>query len=238
MIADSGHRGAYGLIDPETGVTTETGTLPLGTGATDDLEGVAVRGGKIHAITSAGWIRTYRRSGAGFALEDGPYAMGAIDLPPRGGAGDTPPAGNGVVCDGAVVNCGRNYEGLCLIDGPAAPCIGFAASKADGHLYCVVEHAGRLGVSFSPRIPIARAGVIADCAFAEDRSLWVGSNLFDAARVYEVVGWTDPSRARVRELASIGLGFPETLAVRGDTFYRASDAGGSPSLLARFRCRR
>ena len=48
-----------------------------------------------------------------------------------------------MVCPGKKVNCGRNYEGLCLAPAPRSPdCIGFAASRADGHAYCLSEQAG------------------------------------------------------------------------------------------------
>jgi hypothetical protein len=237
VIGDSGNNGAYVLVDPETGATVEQGKLPLG-GEGEDLEGIAVRGGRFYVITSPGWMRVYERKGSGFALLDGPYPLGPIDIEDKGGGmGDKPPKGNGMVCGAKNVNCGRNYEGLCLAPGPVSGrCIGFAAAKADGHLYCIVETGGKLAVEYSLSIKIARSGVIADCAFSEDGRLYVGSNLFDLANVYRITGWEDPAHAKVTRLGPLPSGFPETLAVRGDIFYRMSDTGGSPSAMKKYRC--
>jgi hypothetical protein len=234
-ISDSGNDGEYAVIDPDTGETRETGELPLG-GGTDDNEGVAIRGGKLLAITSPGWIRVWERKDKGFALVDGPYAIGPVDLPSKGG-GNKPPKTDGMVCPNEHSNCGRNYEGLCLAPEPTTShCVGFAASKADGHLYCLSEVAGRLVVEREGAIAIARPGVIADCAFSDDGRLFAGSNLFDIGAVYRVDGWREPATAKVERIAELAIGFPETLAVRGDIFYRMSDTGGSPSLMAKYRC--
>jgi outer membrane protein assembly factor BamB len=190
-------------------------------------------------VTSAGWIRAWTRSPGGFDLVDGPYPLGPVDLSDKGGIGDKPPAGTGMVCSVRGTNCGRNYEGLCLADNHArGPCIGFAASKADGHLYCIVEDNGKLAVKYAPRIAITRPGAIGDCAFADDGTLWVGSNLFDMSQVYRVDGWEAPETAKVIKIASLGIGFPETLAVRGDVIYRMSDTGVTPSLMTKHRCKR
>jgi len=234
-ISDSGNDGAYAIIDPESGATREQGQLPLGGGG-DDLEGLAARAGKLYAISSPGWIRVYRRSGAGFALADGPYPLGPVDLDDQGG-GNQPPKDTGMVCASRRVNCGRNYEGLCLAPGPVSgPCVGFAAAKADGHLYCVVERDGKLQVDRAASIEVARPGALSDCAFSEDGRLYAGTNLFDAGNVYRITGWEDPARAQVARIAPLLIGFPEALAVRGDVIYRMSDAGGAPSFMKKFRC--
>lgn len=241
VIGDSGNDGAYGLIDPETGATIEQGKLPLG-GDGEDLEGIAARGGRLYVITSPGWMRVYERKGSGFALVDGPYPLGPIDITERGSRwGDQPPKGTGMVCAAKDTNCGRNYEGLCLAPGAGSGsgsgrCIGFAAAKADGHLYCIVESGGRLAVEYRQSIKIARPGAIADCAFSDDGRLYVGSNLFDLGNVYRVTGWADPARAKVTRLGPLLIGFPETIAVRGDVFYRMSDTGGAPSAMKKYRC--
>ena len=237
VVGDSGNAGAYGLIDPDTGATIETGALPLSDEASDDIEGVSARGDRIYGITSSGWIRTWRRIAGGFELTDKPYPLGPIDLPDTKN-NDRAPRGDGMVCNGRVVNCGRNYEGLCLAPAPPSrDCIGFAASKADGHVYCLTESAGKLAVHHDRAIAIARPGTVADCAFNDDGSLWVGNNMFDLGRVYRVTHWDTPATAHVERVAALPLGFPETLAVRGDVVYRMSDMGGSPSMMARFRCR-
>ncbi|MBS1123389.1 MAG: hypothetical protein H6Q90_5617, partial [Deltaproteobacteria bacterium] len=149
----------------------------------------------------------------------------------------------GMACNPSRVNCGRNYEGLCLAPegAPAGTpagsrCVGFAAAKADGKLYCLVEHDGKLVADHARSIAIARPGVVADCAFSDDGTLYVGSNMFDLGEVYRVTGWQDPTTAKVRKFAELPIGFPETLAVRGDVVYRMSDMGGTPSMMVKYRC--
>lgn len=238
VISDSGNRGAYGIVDPETGATSETGRLPLPDDSID-LEGVAAQGGTLWAITSPGWVVAWQRAPGGWQRITEPYALGPIDLTgKRGAVGDRPPAGDGMVCDAGATNCGRNYEGLCLAPSKTASrCVGFAAAKADGHLYCLVERDGKLAVDRAGAIRIARPGVVADCAFSPSGALYVGSNLFDLGEVYAVDGWQEPASARVRSIAALGVGFPETLAVRDDVIYRMSDMGNrSPSAMKKFRC--
>jgi outer membrane protein assembly factor BamB len=237
VVSDSGNHGAYGIVDPGTGATIETGTLPLSSEASDDIEGLAARGGEIYGLTSSGWIRVWRRRTRGFDLVGKPYPLGPVDLPDRKN-NDRPPKTDGMVCSGPAVNCGRNYEGLCLARAPhSAACIGFAASKADGHLYCLTEGAGKLVVHRDRSIAVSRPGTLADCAFGDDDTLWVGNNLFDLGNVYRVAHWDDPAHATVAPVGALAIGFPETIAARGDVVYRMSDMGGAPSLMARYRCR-
>lgn len=241
VISDSGNQGAYGIVDPTSGTTLEVGRLPLGE-AGQDIEGLASRGGLVHGVTSSGWIRAWRRTPTddGFELAGAAYPLGPVDLPDTRPREDRPPDGTGMVCGARVTNCGRNYEGLCLVDPAHArgPCVGFVAAKADGHLYCVEERDGALVATHAHRIAIGRPGTLADCAFGDDGTLWAGANLFDASSVYRVDGWDTPATATVTRLASLGVGFPEVLAVRGDVFYRMSDTGGGPSLMAAYRCTR
>jgi hypothetical protein len=235
VVSDSGNDGAYGIVDPETGATIETGELPLSNATSDDVEGVAVRGDLVHGITSSGWILVWRRKGKGFERVGEPYPLGPVDLPDTAN-NNRAPAGDGMVCNARVVNCGRNYEGLCLAPAPPGDCVGFAASKADGHLYCLTDQAGKLVVDRRRAIAIARPGALADCAFGDDGTLWVGSNMFDLGNVYRVAGWDDPAHATVERVASLAIGFPELIAARGDVVYRMSDMGGAPSLMTRHRC--
>jgi len=240
VASDSGNAGKYAIVDAETGEKVETGTLPLGE-AGDDIEGLANRGDRIAGVTSSGWIREWKRIPGGFELPEPAYPLGPVDLSDKGGGmGDRPPSGTGMVCGARATNCGRNYEGLCLVDPAHAkgPCVGFAASKADGHLYCIVEEAGKLAVKYASRIAITRPGALGDCAFGDDGTLWAGSNLFDMSRVYRIDDWATPEAAKAIAIAPLGIGFPETLAVRGDVIYRMSDTGGAPSLMTKFRCRR
>ena len=240
VISDSGNKGKYAIVDADSGNTLEEGVLPLGDGG-DDLEGIAARGGLYHVISSPGFVRSYKRADKSFELVDAPYPLGPIDIEDKGGGmGDKPPKGTGMVCGAKHVNCGRNYEGICLAPASAindsVRCIGFAASKADGHLYCLIEDRGKLVVQYPQSIRIARPGVVGDCAFSDDGKLYVGSNLFDAGNVYRVDGWQDPNTAKVTTVGAIGIGFPETLAVRGDVFYRMSDTGVAPSMMRKVRC--
>ncbi len=238
VVGDSGNHGAYGIIDPDTGATIETGKLPLSDDASDDLEGLSAIGDRFYGLTSSGWISVWRRQGKGFELVEKPYPLGPVDLPDTR-RHDRPPNGDGMVCGARAINCGRNYEGLCLA--PAAHgggCVGFAASKADGHLYCLTEESGKLVVHRDRAIAITRPGALADCTFADDGAVWAASNLFDISRVYRVTHWEDPAAAQVEPIGPLPIGFPELIAVRGDVVYRMSDMGVAPSLMARFRCRR
>jgi hypothetical protein len=235
VVGDSGRHGAYAVLDPETGETREEGTLPLGD-AGDDLEGLAGRGDRLYGLTSSGWLRAWTRAGKGFTLVDGPTPIGPVTLSDKQG----PPEGTGMVCGAKATNCGRDYEGLCLVDPAHAkgPCAGFAAARADGHLYCLEERDGRFVATHELRVPITRPGALADCAFADDGTLWAGANLLGLAQVWRIDGWDAPATATVTPFMQLGAGFPEVLAVRGDVFYRMSDLGGAPSLLAKYRCTR
>lgn len=238
VISDSGNDGAYALLDPETGKTLEQGKFPLGA-AGPDIEGLAARGDRVFGVTSSGWLRAWERSGQGFKLVLGPNPLGAVDLPDKSFK-LAPPPGTGMVCGPKKSNCGRDYEGLCLVD-PAqqkGSCVGFVASRADGHLYCLVDQNGTYVAKYEQRIAITKPGSLADCAFADDGTLWVGSNMLGFSQVYRIDGWDTPKTAKVVPFAKIGVGFAEVLAVRGDVFYRMSDTGGAPSLLAKFRCKR
>jgi hypothetical protein len=124
-----------------------------------------------------------------------------------------------------------------LPTGDRGGCVGLVAAKADGHAYCVVERDGRLAVDRTRKLAVAEPGQLADCAFAlEGGSVYVGNNAFGASRVARIDRWDDPARAQIVAIGELAVGFPEALAVRGDTFYRFSDTGGAPSRLAKFRC--
>ncbi|MFN0253387.1 MAG: hypothetical protein ACKV2T_41335 [Kofleriaceae bacterium] len=237
VVSDSGNDGAYAVIDPETGVTREEGKLPLGA-AGADTEGIAAKDGLLYGVTSSGWIRVWKRSGKGFELAQDAYALGPVDLPDKTSK-LSPPEGTGMVCGAKVGNCGRDYEGLCLANQPPAganACVGFVASRADGHVYCLEQHDGKLRVIHGKSVKIGKSGTLADCAFSDDDRLLVGANLFGTDQVVVVEGWADPATAKVVPLAPIGVGFPEVIAARGDIVYRMSDTGGAPSLMARYRC--
>lgn len=237
VVSDSGNDGKYGVVDPDTGTTREEGKLPLGR-AGADIEGVAAKDGLLYGVTSSGWMRVWKRAGKGFELAQDAYPLGPVDLPDKKSKLSAPD-GTGMVCGAKVGNCGRDYEGLCLANKPPSgehACVGFVASRADGHLYCLEQHDKELRVIHDKSITIGKSGTLADCAFSDDDRLLVGANLFGTDEVVVVEGWAEPASAKVKELAPIGVGFPEVIAARGDTIWRMSDTGGAPSLMARYRC--
>jgi hypothetical protein len=211
VVADSGNDGEYVVLDPDTGETREQGKLPLGKGGDgDDIEGFTEHGGKLYGLTSFGEMRVWRRKGKGFELEEGPYRIGDETQ--------------------------LNYEGLALAAKPQAGCAGFACSKADGSVYCLAEQDGHYAVDEARRIDVTKEGALADCTFDERDQLWVGNNVFGSDQVFRIDGWRDTGSAKVVPTNAFGVGFPEVIAVRGDVIYRLSDTGGSPSLIAKFRC--
>jgi hypothetical protein len=219
VVADSGHTGEYVLLDPETGSTIERGKLPLGTPG-DDIEGLATHDDTLYGLTSDGWMRAWKREGKAFELVAGPYAIGI--------------EADGTTCK-PKTRCAINYEGLALASKPLE-CAGFACSKGDGHLYCLVESDGRYTIDRARRIHVTREGVVGDCAFDDADRLWVGNNVFGLAQVFRVDGWGTPQTATVVSTNAFGAGNPEVIAGRGNILYRMSDMGGAPSLIAKFRC--
>lgn len=208
VISDSGNDGAYGIVDPGSGETLAQGKIAPGEHG-DDFEGVATRGGKLYALLSNGFYVIITQDGETFTASP-PLSLGPYD---------------------------KNFEGICLDDtGGAGACIGFAASKADGSLYCLVDRAGALAIDPPRTIAITGKNKLADCAIDEHGTLWAGGNMFELGRIYRVDDWRDPAHARVTALGPLGPGNPEVLAVRGDVLYRMSDTNGAPSLMAKFRC--
>jgi outer membrane protein assembly factor BamB len=220
--SDSGNDGDYVIISAETGTVIEKGKLPLGTRG-DDVEGFAARGGLLYGLTSSGWMRVWKRTGSGFELTDGPYAIAAVD--------------EKLACVVDDSNCGKNYEGLALAPSPTGPCAGFACSKDDGHLYCLTEKDGKLALDPTRSITAdKRSGVLADCAFSPKGTLYAANNMFGNSTVYRIDGWADPATAKVVPIGDLGLGFPEAIAASDGLIYRLSDTGGSPSMMVKFRC--
>lgn len=233
VIGDSGHGGAYVEIDATTGALLRRGNLPLGEGAGDDVEGLATDGQRLWGLTSAGWLRAWERDGDHFRLVLGPYSV------ERRGP-----------CKFDEVNCGHDFEGLCLrpagtVDGQG--CVGFAASRAESALFCLTAVAAPpegAGPGVGPWLTLAvregkskphpgpeltRKRALADCAIAGDGAVWTGDNLLGGAMVrrLDAPSWQ----------GALGVGFPEAMALAPDgVVYRFSDAGGSPSLAARYRC--
>jgi hypothetical protein len=223
VISDSGNRGAYVIVDAESGETREQGAVPLGD-TSDDLEGLDARDGILYGLVSSGYVYEWKRAGAGFSLVRPPYAIGGADF----------------TCAPKGINCAKNYEGLCLVPRGSphtdARCTGFAASKTDGHLWCVVDAGGRLAIDPSRSIAVTRRKELADCAFDDRGGLWAGGNIYTFDAVYRVERWWEPEHAEVVGLGSVGVGNSEVIAVRGDTMYRMSDTNSAPSMMAKFRC--
>jgi hypothetical protein len=146
VVGDSGNHGAYGLVDPETGATTEQGALPLGD-ASDDLEGVSARDSLLYGLTSGGWMRVWKRVDHGFALVAGPYAIGKMDtgLAKQHQLHETPVTSDGIACDAHAFNCGHDFEGLALLASPpaAGSCVGVVVAKADGVVDCLTTASSR-----------------------------------------------------------------------------------------------
>ncbi len=220
VVADSGHDGEYLVIDDADGRVLDSGKLPLGAAGGDDLEGLTSDGDRIWAITSSGWLRAWRaRPTGGFELVVAAYRVDDEDP-----------------CPVDAVNCGLNYEGLCLAPAvvPAAAlggCRGFAAAKATGDLVCLVADGDRWRADPTRSIHVGAREVLAACDITADGTVWTGDNLFGGSTVRRIVG------GAITDSVHLGDGFPEAMAVApAGTIYRFSDTGGAPSRIAAYRC--
>lgn len=221
VVADSGHNGGFGIVDPESGATGVQGKLPLGKGAGDDIEGLAARGQRMFGVTSSGFMREWEWQNGAFVLVAGPYPISAKAE---------------MMCDASKTNCGKNYEGLAIPPAPIAGCELVACSKEDGRAYCFATHGGLLEVTRSFEL-VDRKDILADCTFADTGAFFAGNNLFGLARVLRIDDVSRVADTQVIDMGPLGTGFPETIAVRGDIVYRMSDMGGTgPSLMLKFRC--
>jgi hypothetical protein len=235
VVGDSGRDGAAMAWSGAGG--TRSLVLPLDDKASDDLEGMAWQadpsGGRLYTLTSSGAVRRFVPDGAGGLRRDGE----AVRIGP-------PP----LSCDDLRgVNCGKNWEGLCLRNPAAhARCAGYAASKKETALYCVVrDDAGRLAVDLKrPPMVLAldrlvrREGVLSDCAFgavggpAED-VLLVTTNVFGGSQTYLV----DEATGRASSLGVVATASNEAIAVdREGALYAFLDDNGEISDAARFVC--
>lgn len=214
IVADSGHDGAYLEVD-QAGVVKAQGRLPIEDGG-DDLEGLARDGATIWGVTSSGWMRAWRRGADGYTRID----SFAIDER----------------CPPTSVNCGDNYEGLCLATATLPDgCDGYLAAKATGELVCLRRAGARFTRVADRRYRVSRPERLADCAIADDGTVWTGDNGFGLSAVRQWAIGADGAR-RLGQ-APLGLGFPEVVAIGPEaTIYRFSDLGGSPSLTWAYRC--
>jgi hypothetical protein len=234
-IGDSGRNGAAMAWSRAGG--TRSLVLPLDDKASDDLEGMAWQkdpsSARLDTLTSSGAVRAFVPDGKGGLRADGEtYRIGA---PPLSCA------------DLHGVNCGKNWEGLCLRSPSArARCAGYAASKTETALYCVLrDDAGRLSIDPQrPPMVLAlprltnREGVLSDCAFgapggpAED-VLLVTTNVFGGSQTYLV----DQATGRTSPLDVQGTLSNEAIAVdRDGAYYAFLDDNGETSVATRFAC--
>jgi hypothetical protein len=235
VVSDSGRRGAAMAWSKAGG--TRAIVLPLDALASDDLEGMAWLAsggsGQLYTLTSSGAVRSFVPDGAGgLSRYGGTYPIGAPPLS----------------CDDLrAINCNKNWEGLCLRRrDPRARCAGYAASKSETALYCVVRNdLGGLAIDPS-RPPLQldldrlsrRHGVLSDCAFgaaggpAED-VLLVTTNLFGGSQTYVV----DETTGTATPLDVQATASNEAIAVdRAGALYAFLDDNGVTSVATRFTC--
>ena len=225
-FADSGNHGEA-MMWPVAGGPLRASRLELDKLASDDVEGAAWAGGHLYTLTSSGAVRRYTPSPSGDIVRDrAAYPIGPAPY----------------VCDSLRDgNCGKNFEGLCLRS-TARPsrCAGFAASKADGALYCVVFRGDALAVDLvKPPIQLAlKKHALSDCAFgspggpAED-VLVVTTNIYGGSTTYLV----DEATATLTSLDVAGLPSNEAIAIdRDGALYQFMDGNTKVSPTYRATC--
>ena len=237
VVGDSGNGGRYIEIDGSTGQLVRRGRFAMDRRASDDLEGLAVRGQVVYGITSSGWVRHWKRGEKDYELIEPAYPIA--------------PEGSPQVCGSAFAsNCGPNYEGLCLREpggeseagseagSDADRCIGFAVAKAHGTLYCVVSEGGKLRVDPAHALRILPPGVATGCDFDAEGVLWLGTNLFGGNRILRLRDWDDLERVTTETVDVRGSGFAEALAIgRDGAVYSFSDMASRTSGASKFICR-
>jgi hypothetical protein len=215
VVADSGHAGAALLIDPTGEALGVAVRLPLdgprhpetGLPTDDDLEGLdLLPDGRLVGLTSAGWLRVWARGDDAF-VADGPSR--AISDDPR------------FACESRAVNCGPNYEGLCLRPSPSpGRCDGYAASKASGELVClVVGEDGALVVdpdrALQTGVPVDE---LSDCAFIPgsgadgSAELLLAGNLYSGSAIWRF----DEATGALTRTDVVGAGNQEAIVHLGD----------------------
>ena len=233
VVSDSGQNGAAIAWTPPYGPSRAL-VLPLDRTAGDDTEGLAWRSGHLYALTSSGFVLEMTPDGSGGLARKLPaYPLG-------------PPP---FVCDVASdVNCGKNYEGLCL-RGPAAltsagktpRCAGYAASRAEGALYCLSLTGDHLQIDqVHPPLKLSvHADSLSDCAFgsadgAAAGALVVTTNLHGGSKPYVV----DESTGGITPIAIPGILNDEAVVIdHTGALYQAMDDNGTPSPATRATCR-
>jgi hypothetical protein len=234
VVSDSGRKGAAVLWEMPGGPPRSL-DLPLDGAASDDLEGIAwVAGagpagqGALYTLTSSGAVRRFVPDGRGALRRDqdayplGPSPQACLNL--------------------HDVNCGRNYEGLCLRPrGTSARCAGYAASRKSSELECLVWDGDRLVADalWPPlALPSIPPGALSDCAFGAEAgparaTLLVTTNVHGGSTSYRV---TEPSGA-LTPLDVAGTLSNEAIAVdRDGALYQLADLDREPSPASRWAC--
>lgn len=227
VISDSGHDGAVLLWKIPAGPSRFL-KLALDASASDDLEGVAWRDRHLFTLTSSGAVRRFSPDGKGGLARDGAaYPIGPQPY----------------VCASLTAgNCGKNYEGLCLRAPKATErCAGYAASKKEGALYCLVFRGEKLEIdALKPPIKLGlEKTALSDCAFGAaggpgEKTLVVTTNIFGGSSSYVVDEATG-----TRTLLDVPvLPTNEGIAIDKDgALYQFMDANNDTSLSSRMTCR-
>jgi hypothetical protein len=226
VISDSGQDGLALAVTLPDGPSREL-RLPLDKAAGDDTEGLAWHSGHLYALTSAGFVLAMTPDGRGGLTRGSPaYPLGPVPF----------------VCDVADdVNCGKNYEGLCLRSGRSARCAGYAASRTEGALYCLSLTGDRLQIDQTrpPLVLPVRRDSLSDCAFGSGdgpaaNALVIATNLHGGSQVYVV----DESTGGISPIAVPGILNDEAVAIdHTGALYQAMDDNGTPSPANRAVCR-
>lgn len=228
IVSDSGNAGAA-LSLPIAGGVARSFSLALDAAASDDLEGIAWRGGKLYTLTSSGAVRRFTPNGSGGLVRDqDAYPLGPVPH---------------ACADLGGINCGRNYEGLCLRSASIdAPCAGYAASRADGKLYCLTLD-GNGVLAASTIIPPIDTGLgtdkLSDCAFGTagggaEHVLTIAGNVYDLSRSYRI----DEASGQKTQLPTAFLLNLEAVALdrEGALYTFSDDNSQNPSPTRRLRC--
>jgi hypothetical protein len=226
VISDSGNAGEAMLWGIPHGPLRSI-RLPLDPAASDDIEGAAWLAGQLFTLTSSGAVQVFLPDGTGGLTRVGnAYGLGP------------PPFACPSLKD---INCGKNYEGLCLRAKPSsARCAGYAASKRDETLDCLVLEGGKLRVDpIKPPIVLdLPRQSLSDCAFgAADGPardvLLVTTNVYNGSTSYEV----DEATGTLAPLDVVGLPNNEAIAVDSTgALYELMDSDSKASLAYRLVC--
>jgi hypothetical protein len=222
VAADSKNQGSALLVPLPGGGATRAVVLPIDPQVSDDLEGLATAAGAVYALTSSGAVMRFLPNGLGFTRDGAAYRIGAAPLS----------------CDKLTsTNCGKNWEGLCLRRKPpaAGECAGYAASKAEGALYCVKLAGTTLAIDPAVK-PIALAVPamsLSDCAFGAS-ALVVTTNDKNGSKSYVV----DETSGKLAPLPVGGLGSNEAIQVGSDgALYQLEDSSSATSAASRYVCK-